>query len=210
MTNFIENYLYKMDNAFAEKEEKEIFMIYIMIFAGLFALSYLLFWEASEKSFNAAHDKVLSIQKNITKDKNFLISNPESKIVSIVNKTKKIKQQFIDTQENNEYIKVSIEKISELYYDEQTWGEYINSISKDAKKEKINLLELSNSFTDEKEAFGHVLDITVIANGKYKNILKFINKLEQSFLVVDLHDFKFTTDEKLTVDLHISVWGITY
>ena len=44
MTNLVENYLYKMDNAFADKDEKEILMIYVMIFGGLFALSYFLFW----------------------------------------------------------------------------------------------------------------------------------------------------------------------
>jgi hypothetical protein len=210
MTNFVENYLYKMDNAFAEKDEKEILMIYVMIFGGLFALSYFLFWDSAEKSFHTAHNKVIAIQKSITTDKNYLASNPESKIASIISQTESTKQQFANTQENNEYIKYSIEKISELYYDEQTWGDYINSISKDAKKEKIKLVELNNNFTDERETFGHVLDISVKATGRYKNMLKFINKLEQSFLVVDLHTFRFSTDEKLMVDLNISVWGITY
>jgi len=210
MTNMVENYLYKMDNAFAEKDEKEVLMIYAMIFAGLFALSYFLFWDSAEKDFNTAHNKVTAMQKNINTDNSYLSANPESKIAAIENQTENTKLQFADTQENNEYIKFSIEKISELYYDAQTWGEYINSISRHAKAENVHLLELSNSFTDQKEAFGHVLDIGIKANGKYKNLLKFINRLEQSFLVVDLHDFTFSTDEKLAVDLNISVWGITY
>jgi hypothetical protein len=210
MTNMIENYLYKMDNAFAEKDEKEVLMIYAMIFAGLFALSYFLFWDSAEKDFNAAHSKVTKMQTNINTDNSYLSANPESKIAAIENQTENTKIQFADTQENNEYIKFSIEKISELYYDAQTWGEYINSISRHAKAENVHLLELSNSFTDQKEAFGHVLDITIKANGEYKNLLKFINRLEQSFLVVDLHKFAFTTEEKLAVELKISVWGITY
>ena len=136
--------------------------------------------------------------------------NPESKIVSIENQTKNTKLKLADTQENNQYIKFSIEKISELFYDEQTWGGYINSISRNAKAENIKLIELSNSFTDEKEEFGHVLDIFIKANGNYKNMLKFINKLEQNDLVVDLHDFSFKSEDQLNVDLNISVWGITY
>ncbi|MEA3521367.1 MAG: hypothetical protein U9R50_00165 [Campylobacterota bacterium] len=210
MIDKIENYLYLIDNAFAEKDEKEILMTYVMIFGGLFALSYLLFWDAAEKSFKTAHAKVIQVEKNIATDKNYLTINPESKIVSIESKTNNIKTQFSQTQENNEYIKFSIEKISELYYDEESWGQYINSISKHAKAEKIQLLELSNKFTDEKEDFGHVLDITIKAHGNYKNTLKFINKLEQSFLVVDLHDFSLSAEEKLNIDLNISVWGITY
>ncbi len=210
MINKIENYLYAIDNAFAKKDEKEILMTYVMIFGGLFALSYLLFWDASEKSFNTAHAKVIKMQKNIATDKNYLTINPESKIASIEAETNNVKSQFSQVQENNEYIKFSIEKISELYYDEESWGQYINSISRHAKAENIKLLELSNSFTDEKEAFGHVLDIIIKANGNYRNMLKFVNKLEQSFLVVDLHDFSLTTNEKLNMDLNISVWGITY
>jgi hypothetical protein len=210
MSNSIENYLYQLDNVFAEKDEKEILMIYAMIFGALFALSYLLFWDASEKDFKTAHAKVVQVQKNITTDKNYLNLNPESKIASIENQTENTKLQFAETQENNEYIKFSIEKISELYYDEQTWGAYIDSIAEDAKLEKIKLIELSNHLTEEKDAFGHVLDIHIRAQGKYKNILKFINKLEQNDLVVDLHDFTFIAEEELNIDLKISVWGITY
>ncbi len=210
MSNLIENYLYQMDNAFAQKDEKEILMIYAMIFGALFALSYLLFWDSAEKSFKSAHAKVVQVQKNITTDKNYLNVNPKSKIASIENQTENTKLQFAQTQENNEYIKLSIEKISELYYDAQTWGNYINSISRNAKADKVQLIELSNNFTDEKDAFGHVLDISIKAKGKYKNILKFINKLEKSFLVVDLHDFTFIAEEELNIDLKISVWGITY
>ncbi len=210
MSNSIENYLYQMDNAFAQKDEKEILMIYAMIFGALFALSYLLFWDSAEKSFKSAHAKVVQVQKNITTDKNYLNVNPKSKIASIENQTENTKLQFAQTQENNEYIKLSIEKISELYYDAQTWGNYINSISRNAKADKVQLIELSNNFTDEKDAFGHVLDISIKAKGKYKNILKFINKLEKSFLVVDLHDFTFIAEEELNIDLKISVWGITY
>ncbi len=210
MSNSIENYLYDIDNAFADKDEKEILMIYAMIFGALFALSYLLFWDASEKAFNAAHAKVVQVQKNITTDKNYLNVNPKSKITSIENQTANTKLQFAETQENNEYVKFSIEKISELYYDAQTWGAYINSISRNAKSYKVQLIELSNNFTNEKEAFGHVLDISIKAKGKYKDILKFINKLEQNDLVVDLHDFTFIAEEELNIDLKISVWGITY
>jgi len=40
--------------------------------------------------------------------------------------------------------------------------------------------------------------------------LKFINTLEQSELVVDIHHLKIDAKENLNTDLNISVWGITY
>ncbi len=210
MTHLIENYLYKIDTAFAGKDEKEVLMIYAMVFAGLFALSYVLFWDSSEKGYIQSHQKVEEVQKKINTDRTYLQGNPESKITMIENQTESIKQQLAQKQESNDYIKYKIEQISELYYDEQSWGEYLNSISRHAKAEKIHLNELSNAFTDEKETFGHVLDITIKADGDYKDLLKFINKLEQSFLVVDLHDFTLASQSVLSADLNISVWGITY
>ncbi len=210
MTHLLENYLYKIDSAFAEKEEKEILMIYVMIFAGLFALSYFLFWESSEKGFKTSHSKVIDIQGKIAVDQNYLNINPPAKITVIESQTETYKQQLAQSQEDNEYIKFQIEKISELYYDEQTWGEYINSISRHAKTDKIHLLELSNSIADSNQTFGHVLDISIRANASYKNLLTFINHLEQSFLVVDLHDMNVEATEVLTADLKISVWGISY
>jgi hypothetical protein len=70
------------------------------------------------------------------------------------------------------------------------------------------LAKFGNRLQTDNSSFGHVLDITISSEGPYKNTLKFINALEQSQLVVDLHDFNITADEKLKGDLNISVWGI--
>jgi hypothetical protein len=52
------------------------------------------------------------------------------------------------------------------------------------------------------------LDIAISTDGPYKNTLKFINALEQSQLVVDVHDMNMSANGKLKGDLNISVWGI--
>jgi len=59
-------------------------------------------------------------------------------------------------------------------------------------------------------SFGHVLDISISATASYKNTLLFINSLEESYLVVDIHDLKIQPEDTLKSDLNISVWGITY
>ena len=102
-----------------------------------------------------------------------------------------------------------MEQISSLYYDEVVWGAYLDSVSKYAKAYNVKLTKFGNSLsTDGNSSFGHVLDITISADAPYKNTLKFINALEQSTLVVDLHDMNMTADTKLKSDLNISVWGI--
>ncbi len=205
----IENFLYNIDQNLAKKTQKDKYLLYAMIFSAIFAISYLLFWESSEKEFKKIRNEVTTLESQLEIDKRYLQSNPESKIVQIENETVQIKKSYTEYQDYNSYIKFQIEQISSLFYDEETWGSYIHSIAKNAKKYDIKLQRFGNTFTSDSRAFGHVLDISVRLTGNYTNTLKFINSLEQSFLVVDLHDFNMSATHILSTDLNISVWGIT-
>lgn len=71
-------------------------------------------------------------------------------------------------------------------------------------------MDFTNEYATNNTSFGHILDITLKTTGEYKNTLKFINSLEQSDLVVDIHDLGIKAEKSLNTDLNISVWGITY
>lgn len=209
MTPFnIENYLYNIDKSFALKNERDKMMIFVMIFAGLFAFSYLLFWESSETSFKTSHDKALVMETDLNNDKQYLEINPVEKIAQIDQETKKLgvdRQRFIAY---NDYIKNQLEQISSLYYDEVVWGAYLDSVSKFARAYSVKLTEFSNTLATDSSSFGHVLDISISTEAPYKNTLKFINALEQSHLVVDVHNINMNAENTLKGDLNISVWGI--
>jgi len=111
----IEKHLYAIDQAFGQKSERDVMVIYAMIFMGFFAFSYLLFWEASEAEYKQAEQLSANLQMKINKDKQFLMQNPESKITQIDNKIKEIETATIAMHDNNDYIKYKIEQISELY-----------------------------------------------------------------------------------------------
>ncbi len=206
----IEDYLYQIDQSMAEKEEKEVYMLYILVAGGLIFLSYYFLWDSAQQGYEKAKKESQALFNKIQADKKYLAGHPETMIVQIENQTKAIEKSFTEYQDSNAYIKYQIEQIASLYYDEQSWGEYVDSISHNAKKYNIKLQEFSNSFAENKDAFGHVLDINVQSTGGYKNMLKYINSLEQSFLVVDIHGFTIRADEKLSSNLDLSVWGITY
>lgn len=169
-----------------------------------------MFWDTSEAEFLAKRAQVVSIEKKITADNRFLQLNPESKIIRIENETKSAQKQMIVFKDNNQYIKTKIEEISSLIYDEQTWGKYLHSISKNAKQNNLKIIDFTNKYTDKKSSFGHILDISIQTTGQYKNTINFINSLEQSDLVVDLHTLDVQADSKINTKLDISVWGITY
>jgi Tfp pilus assembly protein PilO len=204
----IEDFLYNIDQNFAKKSQKDRYLVYFMAFAGIFALSYLLFWESSEKEFQSIRQQVTAREAQLKVDESYLKNNPEAKISQIENETIQIKKSYAEYQDYNSYIKFQIKQISSLFYDEKTWGSYIHSIAKNAKKYGVKLINFGNEFTTDTRAFGHVLDISVLSVGNYESTLKFINSLEQSFLIVDLHDFNISASEQLSSDLNISVWGL--
>jgi len=206
----IEDYLHSIDFAFSGKSQKDIYMTYIMIFAAIFAVSYTLFWESSFASFENTQANVKRLKAKIYEDKRYLNKNSKSKIVALDKEIKELNNKMIEHKDNNAYIKSKIETISSLVYNERTWGEYIDSISKNAQKYDVKIQSYSNKYAKNDKHFGHVLDIRITASANYKNTLRFINSLEQSDLVVDIHSLSIKAQKKLNTDLNISVWGITY
>lgn len=206
----IEDTLQKIDNFFKEKSQKDIYMIYIIIAAVLFFLAYP-FYDSSLNEFNNAKKKVEEITKNIDADKIYLKVNTEEKVAKLVQEIKKLEVDLATQKENNEYIKEKIETIYSLIYDEIAWGEYLNSISVNAKKHNMKIINFTESYPKSNgSSFGHVLDVSLQVKGNYLNTVKFINSLEKSELVVDVHDLSIKAQDALNTDLHISIWGITY
>lgn len=206
----IENYLHQIDTSFKDKSQKDIYMTYIMVFALIFAFAYLLFWESSFNQFEKNQKQIASLESKIQTDAIYLRMNPEAKIAILDREIKQTNADILVKKDTNAYIKNKIEAISFLIYDEKVWGEYLHSISKNAKKYNIKMLNFTNQFSSDTNSFGHILDISIKSSGNYKNSVNFINSLEQSNLVVDIHQLSLNAQEKLTSDLNISVWGITY
>jgi hypothetical protein len=181
-----------------------------MIFAVIFAVSYLFFWDSSFENFETKNREIVSVETNIKNDNLYLKYNTEAKVAQLEAETLQATNEMLMHKDNNAYIKNKIEAIAFLIYDERAWGEYLHSISINAKKYDVKILNFTNKLAQTNASFGHVLDITVSSVAEYKNTVNFINSLEQSDLVVDIHDMSITTTKGLHSDLNISVWGIIY
>ncbi len=205
-----EDYLHAIDKTFEQKAQKDINMIYIMLVAIIFGFSYSLFWDSSVEELLKTEKSVSRLKQKIDEDQMFLRYNPETRLLQLDKDISAINSKIIINKDNNSYIKSKIETISSLIYDERTWGEYIDSISKNAQRYNVKIKSFTNQYASTGHSFGHILDITISATANYKNTLNFINSLEQSDLVIDLHTMKITAAKELQSDLNISVWGITY
>lgn len=206
----IENVLHRLDGFFKEKSQKDMYMIYIMIVAVFFSFAYP-FYDIAHNNFENLKKEVTDISTKLNEHRAYLQVNTQEKVSKLDSEIKYLESELITQKNSNIYIKNKIETISALIYDEKAWGAYLNSISINAQKHSVELLKLSNQYTFNNDfSFGHVLDISLKVQGSYENIVKFINSLEQSELVVDVHDFSIRAQDKLNSDINISVWGITY
>lgn len=206
----IEETLQKVDTFLKEKSKKDVYMVYIMAAAVSFFLAYP-FYNLSFTEFNTSKDKVSDISAKLNADEIYLKVNTEAIISKLTQEIKQFEDEVLVQKERNRYIKEKIEAISYLLYNEKAWGEYLNSVSINAKDNNIKIVNFTNSYSqNNNSSFGHVLDISLEVKGSYLDTLKFINSLEQSELVVDIHDFAIKSQDALDTNLSISVWGIPY
>lgn len=210
MSAIIEKYLYDIDQSFAQKSEKDVKLIYGMVFVVFVMFSYLVFWESAEKGYNDIKAASLKVQDKIQVDKQYLMGHPESMIVNLNRDINTLNAKLVNLKEENVYIKTEIDKIPELFYDQAIWGGFIDSVAENARKNKVKLTFFANRLAADKTKFGHVLNLEIRAESDYKNIIRFMNAIEKSKLVVDLHDLELSADKKINLDLNLSVWGITY
>jgi hypothetical protein len=127
----------------------------------------------------------------------------------IVNKRKNI----VNINHNIQFIDKNLEKLSDMLFNQKSWSKFLNSITHTAEIQNVDLGYITNKYVDSNGSFGYVLEIGVGCRGDYKNIVKFINELEQNTLVTDIYGTTFTSDPNSTsvlADINISVWGINH
>ena len=206
----IETYLQKIDLTLKDKSSKDIYLIYIMIVVVVFFLNYIIFWKTSEATYKTVQNKLSIIQNKLIVDNRYLKENTSLILQQLDIDIQNLKTDVALNVNNNSYIKNKIQDISSLNYNETTWGAYLNSISVNAKKHNIKILNFSNKILQSNKVFDKMININLQSTGSYNNTIKFINALEQSKFVVDIYAIDIQAKATLITDLNISVWGIKY
>jgi len=63
----------------------------------------------------------------------------------------------------------------------------------------------------DNKKMGHILDIEIECLGSYKNIIGFINAIEENTLIVDVYKIALESEKNLVKgNIKVSVWGINY
>ncbi|ASM40143.1 type 4a pilus biogenesis protein PilO [Campylobacter sp. RM12327] len=211
------SYIDKIDNYFSLKTKNETSLIFMGIFSIVAFIFYILLFDPSIYEIEDAQKNYNITYKNLTdtnqylqsvsqnNDDNFLVNQ---KIAALNNS----KQNLQSIKDANKYFDDKLTQLSYLLFNEQNWAIFLNTISNLANENNIKIQKIKNEFkilTPQK--IQQALNISIDLEGKFDNILEFINSIEESKLIVDIHKMDIVaTQNSLIGKIDISVWGVKY
>lgn len=212
------SFLNGLDTFFEHKSENEKWMMIGMVTVIIGYISYSFFYPFAENKYNKEHKRNNSLKKSIASNKQYLQSISQNGDKNyLVNKyendIKLLDKKIASANDEISFISINLDDLSPLLFNKESWSRFLNSITKQAKRQGISINYIENDYVDNNGNFGHVLQIGVGCSGSYKNITKFINQLERSVLVTDIYGTHLYLDKNNTVvsaDINISVWGINH
>ncbi len=207
--------LKSIDDFFASRKKSEKYLIYLSIFLGIFLLSYQYLFPYTEKLRKQAKREKDAIQAKIDIDKAYIqgITVNGDELFYIKTYSKQIdalQQNLLFLQDKKNYLDQKIKELSYLLYNKKKWAQFLNSLTQLADKHNIEINYILNNFLDVTKTFGHVLEVEISCQGKFKNTIAYINDIEQSDLVVDIYAMKMSNNNPIKTLLKVSVWGIKY
>jgi len=215
---FIEDKLEALDAYFEPKKESEKWLIILGIAGMISYIAYAYFLPYTENMYNVSESKKTSLQKSIKDNESYLrsITRNGDRDYKVKLYTKQIevkKSQVVDLNSKIAFIDNNLAKLSDMLFNNKSWSIFLNSITHTAQEQNVDIKYITNQYLSSNGNFGHVLEIAVGCKGSYKNIVKFINSIEQNKLVTDIYGTNIYPDVNSTdimADINISVWGINH
>ena len=216
--SYMADKLEAMDTYFEHKSESEKWIM-ILFFAGAVAfLAYSYFFPYAKNLYDQSVLTHKTITKKIHEEKTYLKSiskngNRNYKVNLYTREIKTKKGNVASYKKRISVINSNLDKLSDLLFNQKNWSLFLDSITHRAAANGIQINKLTNKYVDSNGSFGHVLEIGLNCEGGFKNILHFINDMEQNTLVTDIYSSNIYTDiNKSTIisDINISVWGVNH
>jgi len=212
------SFLNSLDNAFKDKGENEKWMMIGLVVLVIGYLSYSLFLPYAEEKKNSSENTKKSLQKSIAEHKQYISSitvNGDRNFY--VNKytadISNLEKNILQSNEDINFISSQLDELSPLLFNKKSWSKFLNSLTNQAKEQGVEIKYIENDYVDNNGSFGHILEIGIGCEGEYKNIVKFVNKIEKNILVTDVYANTIYMDDNATKtfsDINISVWGINH
>ena len=202
----------QIDNFFNSKKPSEASMFMGVIALGIAYVVYQFVYLETDKNLENTKSEIVSVQQKINTEKNYLNMNSMASLNRLKADLKNKKIAFDDTIYKMSYVDNTLTELSYLLFDDDSWANFVDNISFLAKKYHVNIEEIGNKFyTPTFQKITHVVEVEVKSNAKLKNMVKFLNAIEESQLVVDVNEIQLEKPkENVEGSFKIAVWGMKY
>ncbi|QCD52698.1 type 4a pilus biogenesis protein PilO [Campylobacter sp. RM16192] len=209
--------LAKIDNYFDGKKDTEVSIIFLMSLAITIFLTYFLTWNQAQQYYESVLNQNDEISRKLNDTNNYLASvtvngdinfkiKEQQKLLNSLNKELNI------AQFKNKYFDNKLYELSYLLFNEQNWARFLDNLAFLANKNNIKITKISNEFKNPTpKKIEQVLNIKIDIEGNFKDIIGYINSIEESDLVVDVNNIHISSSTKnLIGTIGIYVWGMKY
>ena len=209
----------QLDQWFASKGNSANNYFYIaLLFVGVvtyFILSNYAdpYLEESETNLSTATTKLEGAQREYNE---FFGGDPDAFVNNKRNILNGARTNLNNIIEERGYLDGKLKEISKLTYNEKNWAKFMDSLSTIAENNNIKIYAIHNDRREPsiKQIFQPeaLLDIDVKFEGAFSNVLRYINLIEQSEMIVDVNkmDINATKNGKIGGSIGISIWGVNY
>ncbi len=212
-----DNTLTKIDNYFDEKKPSEVTMMLIVAFFLSAAIAYYAVIPYAQNYYDESIRENDRITQDLNKvnsylstvsqgdDRNFMINKKQNELLQQQNK-------LADVQNMNQYFDNKLKELSYLIFNEQSWADFLDNLAFLANKNNVKITKIINTFKEPNaQKIEQVLDINISVDGDYRDIISYINAIEESKLVVDVNNIDInSTNGKLRGNMGIYIWGMKY
>ncbi len=202
----------QIDAFFQGKKSSEVSMFYLIAALLIAYLVYQFVYFETDKQLKSTENKIVQIKKKVNTERNYLAQNTPAKLASLQKLVREKKQAFDDTLYKISYVDNTLTELSYLLFDDENWAKFVDNISALAKKYHVDIQEIGNKFYNPTfQKITHVVEIDVVSKAKFTNLMKFINEIEESPLVIDINEIEMSKpDDKILSSFKIAVWGMKY
>lgn len=216
---FLENILEKLDIYLNAKQENEKNVMIYGVGLLIAFLAYYILLPLAEDRYNSTAVEKEETQKVLDKQEAYMSSitvngDKDFKVKQLSSDITQKQHNIVDLGNKTILINNSMHKLEDMIFDKKSWSTFLDSITTTASNNNISILKLDNNFTESNNTtFGHVLEIKIKCQGEYKDLLRFMNDIEQNRLVTDIYGSQLKVNKRrsaILADLNISVWGINH
>lgn len=209
----------QLDQWFASKGNSANNYFYIaLLFVGVVAYFILSqqadpYLEKSETNLSTATTKLEGAQREYNE---FFGGDPDAFVNNKRNILNGARTNLNNIVEERKYLDGKLKEISKLTYNEKNWAKFMDSLSTIAENNNIKIYAIHSDRREPsiKQIFQPeaLLDIDVKFEGAFSNVLRYINLIEQSEMIVDVNkmDINATKNGKIGGSIGISIWGVNY